>query len=159
MTKRIEKAIDIFLDALNEGTLQHGDCTMCAVGNLVKNGLNLNKDNYNINTLLGTNRNRCINWSLLFCTNRPGKKQFQARNPEKIYEKYPFVKKQIESTDFTLEELAKIERTFEKYNDKTNSRESQIKGLEAVVKVMLKFDEQKEDVKEIFTKKAELITC
>lgn len=38
MTQRVQKAIDIFLDAINNGTLAKGSCTRCAVGNLVRAG-------------------------------------------------------------------------------------------------------------------------
>jgi hypothetical protein len=61
----------------------------------------------------------------------------------------------------------KIENAFEtntKINcylyseySKEQIRKDQIKGLEAAVKVMLKFDDQQDDVKEVFTRKAELI--
>ena len=34
MTPRIQEAIDVFLDAINNGTLAKGTCTACAVGNL-----------------------------------------------------------------------------------------------------------------------------
>ena len=40
MNNRITKAIDIFLDAINEGTLAKGNCCACAVGNLVAHGMN-----------------------------------------------------------------------------------------------------------------------
>ena len=39
MTERISKAIDIFLDAVNNGTLAKGTCIACAVGNLVAHGM------------------------------------------------------------------------------------------------------------------------
>jgi hypothetical protein len=75
--------------------------------------------------------------------------------------------KNIQSTKFTLQELMYIENAFETnteincyvYSDYSEEeiRKDQIRGLEAVIKVMLKFDEQSDDVKEVFTKKAELI--
>ena len=39
MTPRISKAINIFLEALKDGTLAKGTCTACAVGNLVAAGM------------------------------------------------------------------------------------------------------------------------
>ena len=69
----------------------------------------------------------------------------------------------VEATDFTGLELAQIEFAFEsnteiryeEYHRETpeNIRADQIKGLEAVVNVMMKFDDVKADVKEVFTNK------
>jgi hypothetical protein len=75
--------------------------------------------------------------------------------------------KAISYTDFTEEELSQIEYTFEKntsihaddyyFHTKEEIRQDQIKGLEAVVRVMLKFDKCQDEVQEVFTSKAELI--
>jgi hypothetical protein len=156
MSPRIEKAINIFLDAINEGTLIKGDCTKCAVGNLVRVGMGLG-NSYCIENLQEDPKTRqYINWSLIFCTKESDSKQyFKRKTYPKIFKKYPIVEQQIKSTDFTVEELAKIERTFEKYA--SNDRQGMIRGLEAVIKVMLEFENSKEEVKEVFTKRAELI--
>lgn len=178
MTPRISHAIDIFLDAINNGTLAKGDCTACAVGNLVRVGMGLSTDQYNKNNLRSVNldinnqyhiTSFLVNWSILFATPKAGASQIRVSKEEecKILSKYPEVKDQIESTDFTIDELAKIEEVFENstiisyhnywIHPKEEIRADQIKGLEAVVKVMLTFDEQTEDVKEVFTHKAELM--
>lgn len=155
MTERIKKAIDIFLDAINNGTLNKGNCYQCAVGNLVAEGLGLsNSDNY-------LDKRTISKWHLAFCTGVD----------TQIINKLNFddeeVLKCVKATDFSIEELMKIENTFER-NSKIDYfstcsytakelRNDKIKALEAVVKVMLSFDEDKSDVKEIFTSKAELI--
>ncbi len=159
MTKRIQNAIDIFLDAINNGTLAKGTCIACAVGNLVaagmggvikvdEEGLRCSKENHH--------------WGMLFTT-CGGEQDFDQNcliNSS--------VLKNLESTEFTLDELMKIEYAFERNTklewvfyglySKNEIREDQIKGLEAVVKVMLEFDEQVDDVREVFTNKAELIS-
>jgi hypothetical protein len=59
----------------------------------------------------------------------------------------------VDTTGFTIDELAEIEYTFE-----TVARhQGVIHALEAVVKVMMNFDDNVEDVKEVFTNKAEAI--
>lgn len=161
MTPRIQKAIDIFLDAINNNTLIKGDCTKCAVGNLVRVGMGYGPEyrepNLGEDFIHGRDdkSRRYINWSMAFCTMPNGKQRFKEKTYPKLLQKYPIIKQQIESTDFTVKELAKIEHTFER--NANNTKKGMIKGLEAVVQVMLEFDECKDDVKEVFTEKAELI--
>lgn len=164
MTPRIQKAIDIFLDAINQGTLAKGDCTKCAVGNLVRVGCGYDK--YEETSLKLTPNLKYINWSLIFCTGSGGHR-FKRKTYPKIFKQYPEVKRQFDSVDFTIEELAAIERTFENntrllyrmyiYHSKEEIRKDQINGLKAVIELMLSFDEQKDDVSEVFTKRADLI--
>lgn len=159
MTQRIQKAIDIFLDALNNGTLVKGTCCACAVGNLVAHGLGgtiyNNEGDYIANV---SNED----WMFAFVTSFDG----QALHPERFKE--PAVVKCVEATDFTLSELIEIEHAFETnahihYTDyheygAQQIRNDQIRGLEAVVKVMLEFDNAEEEVERVFTSKAELIS-
>ena len=143
MTKRIEKAVNVLLDALRNGTLRKGDCSACAVGNL-----------------LGTDI-----WAEGFCTSSMGIQEsfkYSMSSYEKI--EYNIL---ISESDFTEYELMLIEFVFET-NTKIGSRHyleytpaqvraDQLKGLEAVVCAMLEFDDCKELVQEVFTSKAELI--
>lgn len=159
MTPRIEKAIDIFLDALNKGTLAKGTCKACAVGNLVAHGLGgkIWKDGDIFQCSVSNHH-----WYNVFCTNSLG---HQYKHPEKLSKTQ--VLSNIEATDFSWEELAAIEYAFEintyishiyyDYYSPEEIRADQIKGLEAVVQVMLTFDDCKESVREVFTEKAELI--
>lgn len=169
MTNRVQNAIDIFLDAINKGTLAKGTCVACAVGNLVASGMgakiyingfdeaNIPVFNCNINN---------HTWNVVFMTSLGYQEQnFELLNSKSSYVKE--IKKLMDSTGFTPEELAKIEFAFETntrikiyyYNkySKEAIREDQINGLKAVVEVMMTFDDIKEDVDEVFTKKAELI--
>lgn len=164
---RIDRAIDIFLDALNDGTLEAGQCTTCAVGSLVRAGM-IQTNNYkeipSDNAFIIDNEVEVegvtnSDWAYLFVTH--GNTQFKKQAFCPFEEKYiPASKeditkglKAISYTEFTEEELAKIEYAFET-NTKGDEIEDQIKGLEAVVKIMQTFDEDKREVKEIFTNKA-----
>lgn len=154
MSPRIENAINIFLDALNNGTLRKGDCGACAIGNLVRVGMNYTE-------------NTPQEWSKLFATGRGVQFGLMNTGRENAKRECPIGFEEIKSTGFTIEESMVIEYTFETtckihnfdycaYN-KEAIRADQIRGLEAVVRVMLEFDEQSDDVETIFTNKANLI--
>jgi hypothetical protein len=147
MEARIQKAIDIFLDAINNGTLAKSTCAACACGNLLKDAF---KDTFNLNDLI---------------KNQELHDEFANKYSEYFFDSLASCREN--PTDFNYSELLKIERAFENNTNihwmnyykfsKEEIRADQIKGLEAVVKVMLEFNNSKEDVKEIFTNKAELI--
>jgi hypothetical protein len=165
MTERVQRAIDIFLDSLNDGTLVAGSCAACAVGNLVaancgvKLYSRLDSDGdktvtteYNTVFLpeLGKPA-RLRSWVNLFCTsNHQTRGNIQDFDSDMQEEMLAIVNR----TGFTIDELAEIEYTFE-----TVARhQGVIHALEAVVKVMMKFDEVDNSVvKEVFTDKAEAI--
>lgn len=148
MTPRIEKAIDIFLDAINEKTLVSRSCSACAVGNLVAHGYRSaiiidfrsgtvkvdGKENYNWSTLFLTNSNgqkirssflnKCI--KLANETGQDLDKVIEM-NPEEIDKNKEcnmdiFNKgmEDVRATDFTLSELMQIEKTFERNASKAN---------------------------------------
>lgn len=178
MSPRTQKAIDIFLDALNEGTLTKGDCAACAVGTLCRTGMlekypsdqlkevdgklmvkgkDILLPSYFNNILLLGNQA----WRTLFFTADSGQSvNFFGLSDEDLNKVREFI---LPLTDFTEEELRQIEYTFESttglksQNPQYNSRESQIASLAAVVNLMLSWDEAPEKVEEVFTSKAELI--
>lgn len=164
MTERISKAIDIFLDAVNNGTLAKGTCIACAVGNLVAHGLGgeikFNPERDHENMFLSNVEN--AEWKYAFCT-RQGKQEIND-----WWFKQEDVKRNIRATDFNIDELAQIEFAFEtntkidiyEYKEVTAEeiRADQIKGLEAVINVMMTFDDVKADVKEVFTNKLEPVS-
>ena len=157
MTKRIQKAIDIFLDAINNGTLGKGSCRACAVGNLVAHGLG-GKVYKTADGFESTIEE--INWGKCFST---------YNNKQIVCLEYKnYIQNEIKATDFSLEELMQIEYAFETntkieymYYDRYSIqkiKQDQIKGLEAVIKVMLTFDDIKpnnesEYINEVFTSK------
>jgi len=162
LTPRIEKAIDIFLDALNDGTLASGHPCGCAVGNLVSFGIEGNitsytdVDNYSGVLFKCTENNTAWHYG----------SSVMSRNNE-----YPELtsdaKSNIDATDFSAFEIFEIESAFEcgckighgAYSSvsKQAIRQDQINGLAAVVKVMMTFDDVQEDIQEVFINKAELI--
>jgi hypothetical protein len=174
MTKRIQNAIDIFLDAINEGTLAKGTCTACAVGNLVAHGMGskvVKGGRFDYTTEPSVDN---TNWNDLFMTDSFGYQSLRSHNPNGLDEmikqpEYKSLRDAMEKIDFTVDELRQIEYVFEtnteltyhvyRNHTKEEVRADQIKGLEAVVKLMLTFDEQVDDVKEVFTTKAEAIQC
>lgn len=160
MTNRIQNAIDIFLDAINKGTLAKGNCAACAVGNLVAAGLG---GTIKINQLYGEANCNVYNWAWnAYFVTCDGNQKVTSYMKD-----VPSVVKNIKATEFTGKELMKIEYAFEtntdiplsnyQYNTDEAIRADQIKGLEAVVKVMMGFDDCTDSVAEVFTNKAELI--
>jgi hypothetical protein len=163
------EAIDVFLDAINEGSLAKGSCVACAVGNLVAHGLGgkVTIDNglasfeHPWSGFLDNSR-----WSDAFCTYNTGRQKVDRGALRRFT-----VIRNIEATDFTAEELMQIEYAFE-MNTKIHFmsyyrytpqqiREDQINGLAAVVKVMLSFEDKELAtdalVQELFIDKANLI--
>lgn len=149
ISKRIQKAIDIFLDAINNGTLAKGTCVACAVGNLVAHGMGAKivwedgqfkttKHNYLWGDVILPG-GLCMNLAAQIEVSRLG-------NMEDL------IKEELQNVDFTLDELMSIERAFEAntridnthytYSPKDQIRADQIRGLEAVIKVMMTFEEE-----------------
>lgn len=181
MTQRIQEAIDIFLDAISEGTLAKGSCIACAVGNLIAAGkggkIEREISKKGIISFGCTVEN--THWAMLFTTLISDGKQRREVLDQILTKGLGGVKgdntrgfakmglEEIASTKFTPNELAAIEHAFEtntaislsSYNECTDEaiKKDQIRGLEAVVKLMLQFEEQGDDIKEVFTSKAELI--
>jgi len=177
MTQRVQKAIDVFLDSLNNNTLISGTCAACAVGNLVADafGVKLITEVNEDNTITVSecdsypeelNGASVTVWGRFFLTNSD---DYQSKNFDGVGINTTYIKAMdiiCKKTGFTVEELAAIEYAFET-NCKSESAMScwtnaekqveYIKGLTAVVKVMMEFDNVKEEVEEVFTKKAEAI--
>lgn len=164
MTERIKKAIDIFLDAINEGTLMKAHCGACAVGNLCANALGMKINPTTVRKAKKFHDMPNALWKCLFQTDELGFQDFRRYD---LMEYWESAEQLISKTGFSEVELSKIEYAFEtntKINwdryymhSKQEIRADQIRGLEAVVKVMLTFDDCKESVQEVFTSKAELI--
>lgn len=130
--KLYNKTINILKDAYFDGVLIHAKCTACAVGNLVAANQNLTFNKQ------GTWDEKCSNWWHVF---------FTAGNNQAI-RKNNYVgdaKKEIDSTGYKLENLAKIEKAFESVvND-----EDGFKGLMAVVEVLSEIHEADQEKTEL----------
>jgi len=154
---RITRAIDIFLDAINKGTLAKGTCSACAVGNLVAKG-RLEIDSRGSIGCSGFDNTA---WADAFCTNENGQQVYTHNMTD------PKVLFNVEQTEFTIEELIAIEFTFETntkldyfyYSRSTPEeiRADQIAGLSAVIKVMESFTEEQESYVEDFVERAKLL--
>ncbi len=133
-------AVDLILDAYNEGKLEHGNCSACVLGNILNTDI----------------------WALDFCTNYGNsqsidqlpltseedfncycvsKERNTLKNLKTIEEKRSFLNNLYNSKGFTREELMRIEFTFENsiypdYFILKNTKEGQFIGLTAVLKLM-----------------------
>lgn len=165
---RIEKAIDIFLDALNNKTLDAANCAQCAVGNLFRSWMleknQIVKSKYEIDIykdlLVDTSivedeegfDNR--DWRYAFCTYRGKQTRSMDSGASGFIKKY---------SDYTEDELAQIEFTFEttygkKDPDEPFDKDKAIRALTAVVKLMESFEEPSPvQYAEEFQSKAELV--
>lgn len=174
MTGRVERAIDVLLDAINNRTLAKGHCTACAVGNLVAHGLGgevvqqIGNEfiDYTCKDIETGSFIQNNSWSDLFYTATSGYNGDPKQTYHSSYLNDRNVQRCINATEFSVNELMQIEYAFEtntkikheSYNRLSDRKilEDQIKGLEAVVKVMLEFDNIKADVNEVFTNKVVL---
>lgn len=171
MTNRIEKAIDIFLDAINKSTLAKGTCVACAVGQLIAHGMEgevvkdelgswscINKNNEFIDTAF---------WSSLFYTTH-ATGQINRIDYSSNFDKREVARLE-QYSNFSITELLAIEKAFElntfivfdKYytTSKADIKADQIAGLAAVIEVMLGFDECKETVEEVFLNKVNITSA
>jgi len=160
MTQRVKDAIDVFLDAINNGTLAKGICTACAVGNLVAHGMGgtITFKDYDFHCNVANWR-----WGMFFKTIEK-RQHICNSDDERDLSSHKDLVDCVEATSFSLEEIMAIEYAFEcktsiywgdyyKMN-KEAIKQDQIKGLEAVIEVMLAFENDTEtNVKEVFTDK------
>jgi len=112
--------VNILVQAFFKGTLEHRDCTACAVGNIIRgNGYTLKKD-------------------------RESSYTFWLRHIEGVFRRnygqydYEEAMSQIDSTGYTPFELHQIETAFEKsyYYDSQDHEQERFNGLMAVVDVL-----------------------
>lgn len=161
MTERIQKAINIFLVAINDGTLAAGNCAACAVGNLVAHGMDIKITKHDVMFMNFDSPHSA--WVDAFC--------FDDDKDSRLYVNDFMITDDrvqdcINATDFSLEELYLIEMAFEKNSkisyhsyclkSKKEIRADQIKALNAVIEVMKTFDNVSFDTKKEFTSKAKL---
>lgn len=108
-----QKTVDILVKAYFEDTLEHGNCSACAVGNIV---------NYEKSKMSWS-------WANVFCTSS----RIQIVEPNN-YE--GAAKDEIDSTGYTWRELAKIEYAFETAPKGNSGDEWMFNGLMAVIDVL-----------------------
>jgi len=146
--------LNVLVKAYLNDTLQHGRCTACAVGNMICDSLNIETyktEDGNIHW-----KNNIFYWDEVVCT-RMGNQRIHMDNY------LGQAKYQIDSTGYSVEEIAKIEFAFEarvKYDDFGqvigDKDIAMFKGLMAVVDVLADIHgidlKAKEEAKALFVK-------
>ncbi len=148
------KTVDILVAAYFADTLAHGSCAACAVGNIVSsnmgyemkvnpNGSMIEKFNWvkNGNELpypgMVANESGVFNkvggWGAVFTTNNPN---VQKMGKPKMNRFIGAAKEQIESTGYTVDELAKIEFHFETAKRGKSDEEWMFNGLMNVINAL-----------------------
>jgi hypothetical protein len=151
--ERFDRTIKVLVNAFFNGTLAKGTCAACAVGNMVAAAIRLkltredmsDVEKYNVFWMYPLNNyRRCNNGFFINDDHLQGGKE------------------QIEATGYSVEEINKIEYTFEKYTnlhftdyyDKTKEQimEDQYNGLMAVVDVLCEIEgiQEVQQYKEMF---------
>lgn len=131
-----ERTVDVLVKAYHNGTLEHGHCKSCAVGNLIRATMyDNNPQAYNESWFHSVG---CSNMSMEDLRLRKVREGTQSSR-----DYYSLVIKEIESTGYTIEELRMIERVFE---DNCTTPEgakdkSGLYGLRAVYEELLNIHE------------------
>ena len=145
MNDRLRNSIEVLQRAYLNETLTAGDCTACAVGNLVA------ASGYEGNAK---------DWRFVFCTNEGTQEFYDPRDiVYGIY--YDLGLEAIEATGYSITELACIEFAFETAltedeDDNMPEHQSQWIRLQAVLEVLFKIEgiEYNEEVEQPFLEKA-----
>lgn len=146
ITPRVQKALDVLINAFNTDTLMSDSCTACAVGNLVADGKGATLESI-FRVIFQARRNGELvdnhSWYLPVVAGWPMTSE---------------VEEDIKSTNFNIEELRQIERAFEgaariKHMEALHTsseaiKKDLIKGLQAVAKCLLEMDGCTATVKE-----------
>lgn len=159
MKATFENTVSILVKAYFEGTLEHGNCCACAVGNIIADRMGVVPKKMNRIDNEGGKicwPNRVIPaWPDVFVTNSPTSKQKLRTD---MY--YGDSKHQIDLTGYSLIELARIEETFERnrilWATDKEDEQAMFNGLMAVVDVLAEIHginlQQKESAKLMFVK-------
>jgi hypothetical protein len=101
--------VDVLVKAYLNETLEHGVCTACAVGNIIADSIGAKPTRGGINWKRNGTEIIPV-WGKVFQSIAPGNQRVTA-DAYKGWEK-----KQIDTTGYTWQELAKIEYAFELHN-------------------------------------------
>lgn len=153
--QKFHHTISILVNAYMQGTLEHMDCAACAVGNIISASIKaeIYYDEHFRQKMWrrGEVRIEPI-WFNLFIT--PGIGRRQRKWPHK-YKGY--VKKQVDATGYSWQDLAKIEKAFESVScGDGNKDEWSFNGLMAVVDALAEIHNidlsERESAKLLFVK-------
>lgn len=119
-TKRFENAVTKLYKAFHNDELRAEDCSMCAVGNICDNR---------------------SEWMYIIRTNT--RQGYFRQEIHPIPNDYlgQIGLKLITNTNYNIKELATVERVFLKHTLNKENKETQFKGLEAVVKYLCQLDD------------------
>jgi hypothetical protein len=128
------KSLNVLVKAFINDTLEHGNCTACAVGNLVADALRIDlKKEYTRFEGLGDPSRDLGLWYDALQQPKPTQKMLQ----------------QIKYTGYDIEELRKIEKAFESSDLGETEEDEMYNGLMAVVETLGEIHEvSKEQVQE-----------
>lgn len=101
--------VNVLVQAYLNGTLEHGICTACAVGNIIADSILAKPVRGRMNWKRNGNEIIPV-WGEVFQSSAPGCQRVSAD----AYKGW--AKKQIDTTGYTWQELARIEYAFELYN-------------------------------------------
>lgn len=121
-----KKSVQILYDAYFNDTLIHGECTACAVGNLVASncGIQIKRSMDFFSEFMW--KDKFPMWKMVHTANDEG----QRISPEKYLGE---AKRQIDSTGYTWQETAKIELSFESAPKGNSDDDWMYNGLVAVL--------------------------
>lgn len=128
-----ERTVDVLVKAYQNGTLEHGACQACAVGNLVM----ANCYNYDE----GKAFFKAHDWYNVITTHIKGEQlEAEGKNPNSSW--YRAIK-EIESTGYSVNEVRLIEAAFEDACQTPDGAEDEtgVHGLRAVYDVLLDIHE------------------
>lgn len=149
MKATFENTMDILVKAYLNDTLEHDDCTACAVGNIIK-AQGWPVSDSSLTKYDGLNNS---SWKLLFYTT--AKKQIVNRNFHKedlILAKQNALKV-IKSTGYTVDQLARVEFAFETADKGQNNDDWMFNGLIAVLEIVAQIHGVDFDGKKVYEDK------
>lgn len=122
---QFSKTVDILVKAYLNDTLQHADCSKCAVGNIVNAC-------FPVVSGLQPSFNKYSGWASVFVTDRGdnGKRYLNPQNYTGL------AKIEIDSTGYSWEQLSDVEHAFEMADKGNSYDEYMFNGLMAVVDVL-----------------------
>ena len=124
-----KKTVDILYYAYFNNTLRHSNCFACAVGNIIAANRGFTFTPSKPIGIRWADRHEASEWHYVFCTTM-GRQIIQTNNYKGK------AKEQIDSTGYSLAELAKIEFAFETAEPGKNAEDRMFNGLVAVLDIL-----------------------
>lgn len=132
-----QRTVDILVDAYFNDTLEHGNCYACAVGNMIAGNCNYDIADTGkpwkvwLSNQFQVSNPKREGWASVFMTDYNIGKQVK-----KYYNYNHEAKRQIDSTGYSLDQLAKVEYAFEMADKGASQEDYMFNGLMAVIDVL-----------------------